>query len=86
MGRLQRSAPAHARDGSNVNRNIGGALGVTEQQWSDFVAAEIMRHFPKGLSIDGAVGQWRYPDQSTIVKEPSKDVTIIVPQSDLVAE
>ncbi len=63
-------------------RNIGGELGVTEQQWADFVAGEITPRFPQGLSIDDAIGQWRDPDNNTIVKEPSKDVTIVVPQSE----
>lgn len=63
-------------------RNIGGELGVTEQQWGDFVAAEITPRFPQGLSIDDAIGQWRDPDNNTIVKEPSKDVTIVVPQGE----
>ncbi len=67
-------------------RNIGDELGVTEQQWSDFVAAEITPRFPKGLSIEDAVGQWRDPDKNTIVREPSKDVTIVVPQSEPVKE
>jgi hypothetical protein len=61
-------------------RNIGGALGVTEDEWSDFVASEITPWFPQGLSVDDAVGQWRDRDTSAIVKEPSKDVTLIVPQ------
>jgi Protein of unknown function (DUF3574) len=63
-------------------RNIGGELGVTEQQWADFVAGEITPRFPQGLSIDDALGQWRDPDKNTIVKEPSKDVTIVVPQGE----
>ena len=67
-------------------RNIGDELGVTEQQWSDFVVAEITPRFPKRLSIDDTVGQWRDPDKNTIVKEPSKDVTTVVPQSEPVKE
>jgi len=61
-------------------RNIGGALGVSEDEWSDFVAKEISPRFPQGLSVDDAVGQWRDRDTDAIVKEPSKDVQIIVPQ------
>jgi hypothetical protein len=84
--RLHRSATAHARDRSDVRPQIGDELGVTEQQWSDFVVAEITPRFPKGLSIDDTVGQWREPDKNMIVKEPSKDVTIVVPQSEPVKE
>jgi hypothetical protein len=55
---------------------ISGRTGVTEQQWADFVAAEITPHFPQGLTINDAVGQWRDPDKNTIVK----NVTIVVLQ------
>lgn len=60
-------------------RNIGGQLGVSEELWSDFVAKEITPRFPQGLTVDDAVGQWRDRETSTIVKEPSKDVRVIVP-------
>jgi Protein of unknown function (DUF3574) len=73
---------AHARDRCGVRPHIGGELGVTEQQWADFVAAEITPHFPQGLTIDDAVGQWRDPDKNTIVK----NVTIVVPQNEPVEE
>ena len=55
---------------------------MTEQQWADFVAAEITPHFPQGLTIDDAVGQWRDPDKDTIVKK----VTIVVPQNEPVEQ
>jgi hypothetical protein len=61
-------------------RNIGMELGVSEGNWSEFVASEITPRFPQGLTVDDALGQWRDRDTSAIVKEPSKDVTIIVPQ------
>ncbi len=32
-------------------RNIGGRLGVSEEQWTDFVASEISPRFPQGLSM-----------------------------------
>jgi hypothetical protein len=44
------------------------------------VAGEITPRFPQGLSVDHALGRWRDRDTSAVVKEPSKDVTIIVPQ------
>jgi hypothetical protein len=55
---------------------------VTEQQWADFVAAEITPHFPQVLTIDDAVGQWRDPDKNTIVK----NVTIVVLQNEPVEQ
>jgi hypothetical protein len=61
-------------------RNIGGKVGVTEEQWTEFVAGEMTPRFPDGLSVDDALGQWRDRDTSAIVEEPSKDVTLIVPQ------
>jgi hypothetical protein len=61
-------------------RNIGGKVGVSEEQWTDFVASEISPRFPQGLSVDDALGQWRDRETNAIVKEPSKDVQIIVPQ------
>jgi hypothetical protein len=67
-------------------RNIGGALGVTEEQWNEFVASEISPRFPDGLSIDDALGEWRDLDTSAVIKEPSKDVTLIVPQDAEVKE
>ena len=55
---------------------------MTEQQWADFVAAEITPHFPQGLTINDTVGQWRDPDKNTIVK----NVTIVVPQNEPVEQ
>ena len=37
-------------------RNIGGKVGVTEEQWTEFVAGEITPRFPDGLSVDDALG------------------------------
>jgi len=67
-------------------RNIGGQLGVSEELWSDFVAKEITPRFPDGLTVDDAVGQWRDLATNKIVKEPSKDVQLIVPASAEVKE
>jgi hypothetical protein len=60
-------------------RNIGGELGVSEELWSEFVASEITPRFPDGLTVDDAVGQWRDTETARIVKEPSKDVRVVVP-------
>lgn len=38
-------------------RNIGGKVGVTEEQWTELVAGEITPRFPDGLSVDDALGQ-----------------------------
>ncbi len=67
-------------------RNVGGELGVSEDEWTDFVASEISPRFPLGFSVDDAVGQWRDGQTMTLVKEPSKDVTIMVPEEDAVKD
>jgi hypothetical protein len=67
-------------------RNIGGELGVSELAWSEFLASEITPRFPAGLTVDDALGQWRDPEQNMIVREPSKEVTLIVPASTEVKE
>jgi hypothetical protein len=61
-------------------RNIGGALGVSESDWTAFVETEITPRFPEGFSVDDELGQWRDRETKTIVKEPSKSVEIVVPQ------
>jgi hypothetical protein len=58
-------------------RNIGGKLGVTEQRWAKFLAAEVTPRFPDGLSVVNASGQWRDQQTKRIVREPSKLVTIV---------
>jgi hypothetical protein len=67
-------------------RNIGGELGVSEELWTEFVASEITPRFPQGLTIDDALGQWRDPERNMVVKEPSKDVRVIVPADEAVKE
>ena len=58
---------------------IGGELGVTEELWSDFVASEITPRFPAGLTVDDALGQWRDAATGKVIKEPSKELQLIVP-------
>ncbi|MGH6865852.1 MAG: DUF3574 domain-containing protein [Methyloceanibacter sp.] len=60
------------------DRNIGGGLGVSDALWSEFVASEITPRFPAGLTVDDALGQWCDAERDTIVREPSKDVRVIV--------
>jgi hypothetical protein len=59
---------------------------VSEELWSDFVAKEITPRFPEGLTIDDAVGQWRDLATNKIVREPTKDVQLIVPEGPDVKE
>jgi hypothetical protein len=59
-------------------RNIGGELGVSEQEWDAFVDAEITPRFPDGLTVTDAEGQWRDSETGAIVREPSKQLTVFL--------
>jgi hypothetical protein len=59
-------------------RNIGGALGVSEEQWDGFVDSEITPRFPDGLTVADAEGQWRDAETGAIVREPSKQLTVFL--------
>lgn len=59
-------------------RNIGGALGVSEEAWDGFVDAEITPRFPDGLTVADAEGQWRDSETGAIVREPSKQLTVFL--------
>lgn len=59
-------------------RNIGGELGVSEEEWDAFVDAQITPRFPDGLTVADAAGQWRDPDSEEIVREPSKTLTVFL--------
>ena len=54
-------------------------LGVTEELWLDFVVSEITPRFPAGLTVDDALGQWRDAATGKVIKEPSKELRLIVP-------
>ena len=73
----QRSAP-----GADllIGRHIGGRLGVSEAAWGAFLAAEVTPRFPDGLTVVDAAGQWRDTETGRIVREPSKIVTIVLPE------
>jgi hypothetical protein len=60
-------------------RNVGGRLGVSEAAWRQFLAAEVTPRFPDGLTVTDAAGQWRDTGTGRIVHEPTKVVTIVLP-------
>jgi len=78
QGPLQRKEVADLLFG----RDIGHRTGVSEAAWSRFVAREITPRFPDGLTIINAVGQWRDRATGTIVREPAKQVEIVLPGGD----
>ena len=63
-------------------RDIGKRIGVSQSAWTRFVAREMTPRFPDGLTITDAIGQWRDRDSGTIVREPSKEVEIVLPGND----
>lgn len=74
------AAPAEARVVATMyfGRNIGGALGVSDEAWAAFADAEITPRFPNGLSVADIDGQWRDSETGAIVREPSKALTVFL--------
>jgi hypothetical protein len=60
-------------------RDIDRHLGVSNSDWTNFVARELTPRFPDGLTVNDALGQWRDRDSGGIVREPSKHVEIVLP-------
>jgi hypothetical protein len=73
-------APAQPRAVAQMffGRNIGGTLGVSEDDWAAFVDREITPHFPDGLTVADVDGQWRDSENGQIVREPSKQLTVFL--------
>jgi hypothetical protein len=63
-------------------RDIGNHVGVSESDFTRFVAREMTPRFPDGLTVTDAMGQWRDRDSGRIVREPSKHVEIVLPGND----
>lgn len=57
-------------------RNIGGEVGVSEEQFTAFVDDVVTPRFPNGLTITDALGQWN--GRTGIVREPSKVITVFL--------
>ena len=74
------AAPAEERVVAQMyfGRNIGGELGVSEEEWDAFVADEITPRFPDGITVADAQGQWRDSDTGAVVREPSKQLTVFL--------
>jgi hypothetical protein len=58
-------------------RNIDGRFGVTERQWSQFLAGEITPRFPDGLTVIDGSGQSRDAARNAIEREKSKIVIVV---------
>jgi hypothetical protein len=66
----------------SFGRDIGRSIGVSEQAWARFVAGELTPRFPDGLTMTDAIGQWRDPSSGKTVREPTKEVEIVLPGHD----
>lgn len=73
------NAPAQAMQQVELmfGRNVGDRLGVGNAAWSRFLAGEVTRRFPDGLTVIDVAGQWRDKVRRRLVHEPSKLVTIV---------
>jgi Protein of unknown function (DUF3574) len=59
-------------------RNIGNRLGVSEDDFRRFLAAEVTPRFPDGLTVIDGRGQYRDGTTGRIVREPSKILVLII--------
>jgi hypothetical protein len=57
---------------------LGGGKGG-EARWRAFLAREVTRRFPDGLTVYETTGQWRDAQRNVIVREKSRVLRIIVP-------
>jgi len=61
---------------------FGQTIGVRERisaaKWNAFARSVLTAHFPDGLTIYDAKGQWRDPRTKRIGREPTKVVVIAV--------
>jgi len=62
-------------------RNVKGGPGVSDADWAQFQTDHLTKHFPDGLTVVDAIGQWTDPRAKRLVTEPSKWVTVIAPDN-----
>ncbi|WP_187829973.1 DUF3574 domain-containing protein [Siccirubricoccus phaeus] len=56
-------------------RTSGGALRVTDAEWTRYLEAELLPRFPAGSTTTDATGTWR----GALRPDPTKVVTLVVP-------
>jgi Protein of unknown function (DUF3574) len=61
-----------------LGRNIGDQLGVSEDDFHRFLAAEVTPRFPDGFTVFDGRGQYRDGTTGRIVREPSKILVLII--------
>ena len=57
------------------------AMDVTDADWATFVDAEVTPRFPDGLTVLDGAGQWRASANSPVVRERSKVLVILRPNT-----
>jgi hypothetical protein len=58
-------------------RNIGERLGVSDDDWRQFLDQDVTPRFPDGFSVMDVQGQWR-ASNGVLIKEPSKVIYLIL--------
>jgi len=57
----------------------GDGTPVTEDEWRDFLTQSITPHFPDGLTVLDARGQWFDTDEGRLYVESTKLLNVLVP-------
>lgn len=62
-------------------RDMRGHHIVSDRQWAHFLAHELSPAFPDGLTVFDGRGQWREAGSATVMREQTKVVVIVTPDS-----
>ena len=57
----------------------GSGQTVTEEEWQSFLADTVTPHFPDGLTVLDAQGQWFDTDGGRLYRESTKLLNVLVP-------
>ena len=57
----------------------GSGGTVDEEEWQTFLADTVTPHFPDGLTVLDARGQWLDTDESRLYREATKVLNVLVP-------
>ncbi len=58
-------------------RDKGAGRGVSDAEWSDFLASVVTPSFPDGLTVFDGYGQWRNPATGVIGRSPRVKIVLI---------
>lgn len=59
-----------------------GRGSLSDARWRQFLAKDVTRRFPNGLTVYETTGQWRDPERKIVIREKSRVLRIIVPADD----